>query len=250
MRTRLICANWKMHQNRRSVEEFLADLRKDLPMESGYEVGVFSPFVYLSLFPGFFERIVFWGAQNFYPEDSGAFTGEISLPMLKDIHCPAVLVGHSERRGVFQEDDDLIARKLGKALKSGFRVIFCCGEPLEVRKKGDEREYVHSQLNSAFRGVEREALIRLDVAYEPIWAIGTGITAQPEDAQDMSREIRSWFKERFGDETASELLILYGGSVKPDNIAEIMKGDDVDGSLVGGASLEAESFLEIIRNSL
>jgi len=250
MRTRLICANWKMHLDRASITTYLEKLNDGFVSGDGFEVGLFAPSVYLSQMPGPLGDKVIWGAQNFYPEDKGAFTGEISLPMLKDISCPAVLVGHSERRGVFNESDELIALKMNKALNDGFKVVFCCGEALEIREKGGDAAFVRAQLDSAFAETDPEHLDRLSIAYEPIWAIGTGVTAEPGDAQAMSAEIRCWLKERFGDQIAEKMRILYGGSVKPGNIAEIMSGPDVDGSLVGGDSLDAGSFLEIIRNSL
>jgi triosephosphate isomerase len=185
-------------------------------------------------------------AQNVYWEPKGAFTGEISVSMLEDIGCGMVIIGHSERRQYFGETDASVNRRVHAVLESTLNPIVCIGETLAERESGKHHSVVAQQLAGGLDGLTRQSLLRIILAYEPVWAIGTGRTASPETAQEMHRLIRDWLSEKFGEE-AQEIRILYGGSVKPDNIDALMLQPDIDGALVGGACLEAESFLRIIH---
>lgn len=185
-------------------------------------------------------------AQNVHWEPKGAFTGEISIPMLKDLGCGMVIIGHSERRQYFGETDASVNRRVRAALESTLQPIVCIGETLAERESGKHHSVVAQQLAGGLDGLTRQSLLRIILAYEPVWAIGTGRTASPETAQEMHRLIRDWLSEKFGEE-AQEVRILYGGSVKPENIDALMLQPDIDGALVGGACLEAESFLRIIH---
>ncbi|MBI2107841.1 triose-phosphate isomerase [Candidatus Woesearchaeota archaeon] len=186
------------------------------------------------------------GAQNIYFEDKGAFTGEISPLMLKGI-CKYVIVGHSERRHILNESDELINKKLIAALEHGFTPIFCIGEKLDEREKGMETNVIQNQLKNGLKGISKYKIIKLIIAYEPVWAIGTGKNATPEQAQEMHAFIRSQMKKLCGKEEGDKIRILYGGSVKADNIKSIIMKSDVDGALVGGASLDADGFAKIVR---
>lgn len=188
------------------------------------------------------------GAQNCHFEESGAFTGEVSPQMLKAIGLSHVVLGHSERREIFGESDELIGKKVKAVLEIGLTPIFCCGEPLEVREKGEQNDYVSSQINLALFTLSQEEIEKVIIAYEPIWAIGTGLTASPEQAQEMHKHIRDMIQSKFGSETAGNVTILYGGSVKPDNAAELFSCEDVDGGLVGGASLKSRGFIDIAKS--
>ena len=192
---------------------------------------------------------IFLGAQNMHWEVNGAFTGEVSGFMLKDVGCTHVIIGHSERRLIFHESDEVIAKKIKAAIETGLCPILCVGERLEERKKGKTLEVIKDQLESSLKYLMTSICIpgSIIIAYEPVWAIGTGHTATPLQAQEIHNFIRVWLKEKLGDEMALTTRILYGGSVKPENINELMSEKDIDGALVGGASLKAESFLEIVR---
>lgn len=177
----------------------------------------------------------------------GAHTGEISAEMLKDAGCSHVIIGHSERRSLYGDTDEFINRKLRAALQFGLTPILCCGETLGERDAGNAEQVVNNQLTADLNGFSDEDVAKLIIAYEPVWAIGTGRTATPDQAQQMHGYIRGWLTEKFGTSVSQGLRILYGGSVKPDNIAELMRAEDIDGALVGGASLEAESFAKIVN---
>lgn len=255
----MMAANWKMNKTLREAEEYMAALTPRVEADSGegeVDVAVFAPFTAL----GAVARMagdshpVLAGAQNFYYEDSGAFTGEVSVPMLLDLGVRAVITGHSERREIFGETDTLVARKTDRALSAGLLPVVCVGETKEERDSGGMWDKVSKQVRAVVEGLSDEAASgeladRLVFAYEPIWAIGTGDTATPDDAQDAARRIRELLGELRGEEFADRVRILYGGSVKPDNIEEIMARDDVDGGLVGGASLEAGSFIELVSGA-
>ena len=187
-------------------------------------------------------------AQNCHQEAHGAYTGEITADMLKSVGCEYVILGHSERRAYFGEDDTLIAAKIQRALAAGLRPIYCCGEKLPSREAGEQEQVVGQQIKEALFGLSAEELSQVVIAYEPVWAIGTGVTASPEQAQDMHAFIRGLLKEQFGAESAGAMSILYGGSVKPANAKELFSQGDVDGGLIGGASLKAEDFLAIIES--
>jgi triosephosphate isomerase len=189
------------------------------------------------------------GAQNMSEFDEGAYTGEISWKMLRSAGCEYVILGHSERRQYFGETNDLINRKAKKALTGGLRPIICVGETLKDRESGVTRTVVEAQVHGVLEGLSREEIGRVIIAYEPVWAIGTGRNATPDQAQEVHNLIRGIVQTLFGDLTASELIIQYGGSVKPDNSAALMRQPDIDGALVGGACLKSDSFSAIIRSS-
>ena len=245
----MMAANWKMNKTVGEAEQYMAAL---LPRVAGVEevdVAVFAPFTSLPAVARMAEGSrVIAGAQNLYYEDSGAFTGEVSAPMLQDLGVESVVVGHSERREIFAESDDLVARKTDRALRAGLIPVVCVGETKEERDSGGMWEKVSGQVRTVMQGLEAEVSAeRLVFAYEPIWAIGTGDTATPDDAQDASKKIRDLLTEIKGEEFADGVRILYGGSVKPENAGEIMAQPDVDGGLVGGASLEADSFIALVE---
>ena len=242
----LMAANWKMNKTIREAQEYTAAL---LPRAADeVDVAVFAPFTCLHEVARMAEdSAVTAGAQNFYYEDSGAYTGEISAPMLLDVGAGTVIVGHSERRETFGETDDMVARKAKRAVDAGLLPIVCVGETKEERDTGGMWEKVSGQVGRVIEELGDASGESLVFAYEPIWAIGTGDTATPEDAQDAIGKIRDLLREAAGDDFADSVRILYGGSVKPGNAAEIMAQQDVDGALVGGASLEVDSFVELIE---
>ena len=244
----MMAANWKMNKTVREAQEYTAALLPRAADAEGVDVAVFAPFTSLSEVARMAEdSSVIAGAQNFYFEDSGAYTGEVSAPMLQDIGAGAVIVGHSERREVFGEDDDMVARKAARAVEAGLLPVVCIGETKEERDSGGMWDKVSGQVRRVMEelddDVDGEKIV---FAYEPIWAIGTGDTASPEDAQDAIGQIRSLLAEVRDQDFADAVRILYGGSMKPDNVADIMAQEDVDGGLVGGASLEVESFEKLI----
>ncbi len=188
------------------------------------------------------------GAQNCHQEASGAFTGEISASMLKSVGCSFVIIGHSERREFFNETDELLTKKVDSALSNGLRPIFCCGEKLGTREAGEQEELVKTQLENGVFHLDSESFSKIVIAYEPVWAIGTGKTATPAQAQEMHAFIRSLILKKYGEPIANATPILYGGSCKPDNAAEIFGQPDVDGGLIGGASLKANDFIAIVNS--
>jgi triosephosphate isomerase len=244
----MMAANWKMNKTVREAEEYTAALLpRAADAEEDVDVAVCVPFTCLHEVGRMAEdSAIMAGAQNFYYEDSGAFTGEISAPMLLDVGARAVIVGHSERREVFGETDEMVAKKAKRALEADILPIICVGETKEERDAGGMWEKVSGQVGRVIEELEDAGGESVVFAYEPIWAIGTGDTATPEDAQDAIGKIRGLLGELQGDDFAGSVRILYGGSVKPKNASEIMAQEDVDGALVGGASLEVESFVELI----
>jgi len=251
MRTTLVAGNWKMHKDHREAVELVRELDGLLAGLEGVEVAVCPPFTALSDVARTLEDSgspILLGAQDVYPAPEGAFTGEISPRMLRALGVRYVIVGHSERREIIGEKDDLVAAKARAVLEEGMVPILCVGETLEEREEGKAVSKVQGQLEAALSAwTGDEVSTGLVIAYEPIWAIGTGRTATPEDAQEMNSFIRGWLAERFGQDAASEVRILYGGSVKPDNAGELMAMPDIDGALVGGASLKAGDFAAIAR---
>ena len=189
------------------------------------------------------------GAQNVHTEDNGAFTGEISTSMLKDANCEYVIVGHSERREYFHETNELVAQKAKKVIDDGLKAIVCVGEVLEERKSGKHQDVVKEQVNAVLDLLEGDVSGQFVIAYEPVWAIGTGETASPEQAQEMHAFIRSLLAEKMGEEVSEKVRILYGGSMKPDNAEELLSQKDVDGGLIGGASLKADSYSRILETA-
>ena len=244
----MMAANWKMNKTVREAQDYTAALLPRAEDAEGVDVAVFTPFTCLGEVARMAEDSdVIAGAQNFYYEDSGSFTGEVSAPMLLDLGVQAVVVGHSERREIFNENDEMVARKTAKALESGLLPVVCVGETKEERDGGGMWDKVSGQVERVLEEVKDDLNgDRIVFAYEPIWAIGTGDTASPEDAQDAIGQIRGLLRDLKGDDFADTVRILYGGSMKPENVEEIIAKDDVDGGLVGGASLEAESFIQLI----
>jgi triosephosphate isomerase len=245
----MMAANWKMHKTLRETEDYVASLlpRVEEATERA-DVAVFPPFTALAKAARMAETSrVMVGAQNLFYEDEGAFTGEVSAPMLLDLGVEAVIVGHSERREVLGESDEMVARKVVKALSSGMLPVICVGETKEERDAGGMWEKISGQVRSVINALEGNVSgEELVFAYEPIWAIGTGDTATPDDAQDASRKIRTLLEEMHGEQFSENVRILYGGSIKPENVGEIMSQDDVDGGLVGGASLDVQTFIQLV----
>lgn len=248
MRVPVIAGNWKMHKTLAEARALSQAIRKGTERVSHCQVVLAPPFTTLTAVADVIRgsRLIL-AAQNAYWEPKGAFTGEISFPMLKDVGCGMVILGHSERRQYFGETDASVNRKLRAAMKSTLTPIVCIGETLEQREAGSYHAIISQQLAGGLDGLTHQDLLRIILAYEPVWAIGTGQTASPEIAQEVHRGIRGWLRDRFGDEAARQIRILYGGSIKPENIADLMRQPDIDGGLVGGACLEAESFLRIIH---
>ncbi len=248
MRKRLIAGNWKMHKTLAAARELVAELRtgvEQLGDLHGVEVLICPPFQLL--FPmakAVAGSPIMLGAQNCHEANEGAFTGELSAPMIKDTGCTHVIVGHSERRQFFKEDGPVLAKKVRAAVTAGLNVIFCVGETLQQREAGDTQNVVKRQLNEVVRNdVPSERLL---IAYEPVWAIGTGKTATPEQAQEVHAFIRPLLAGIYDRTAADRIRILYGGSVKPGNAGELLSQPDIDGALVGGACLVASDFVAII----
>ena len=248
MRTPLIAGNWKMYKTVAEAVELVEALMTDLPEIADREVLICPPFTALyPLSPLLSESPIQLGAQNMYGAGQGAFTGEVSPVMLAELNCRYVILGHSERRQVFGEDDALINAKVRSALEHGLKPILCVGETKQERDASKAEEITLGQLRAGLGGLAAEQLNDVVIAYEPVWAIGTGETATPADAQAMHAAIRGALAEHYGHDQAETVRILYGGSVKVDNVDLLMSQTDIDGALVGGASLQAESFLRIIQ---
>jgi triosephosphate isomerase len=248
MRTPFIAGNWKMYTTAAQARHLAADIVRGLGTEDRVRVAVCPPFPYLlpvaEVLRG--SRVAL-GAQNLYPENEGAFTGEVSPPMLLDVGCRYVILGHSERRHKLGETDDFINRKVHKALASGLEVILCVGETLEEREANHTERVLDGQMTKGLAGLSAADMGRVTIAYEPVWAIGTGRNATPEQAEQAHSFLRGRVGELFGEKTARDVLIQYGGSAKPENVAGLLGQPDVDGALVGGASLKADLFLAIVR---
>jgi triosephosphate isomerase len=246
MRLRVIAGNWKMYKTVQEAEALVGALLPRVSGLSDREIVLCPPFPALATVAAACRGTrVAVGAQDVHWEREGPYTGEVSAPMLTAVGCRYVIVGHSERRQHFGENDAVVNRKLKAVLAEGMRPILCVGETLEQRELGLTRAVVEIQLRAGLAGVNRGEVSRLVVAYEPVWAIGTGRHARPEDAQEVIAFLRSVLAELGGEEAAKEVPFLYGGSVKPDNIAGFLVQPDIDGALVGGASLDAESFAAI-----
>lgn len=249
MRKKIIAANWKMNMTIGEAESFLKDFRLEIEEVTGVEIVIAPPFTALpklsELLGG--SQKVRLGAQNFYFEKSGAYTGEISAAMLRDLFVRYVIIGHSERRQIFGETDSFINKKVLVAHASELKPILCVGETLEEREAGKEKLVLETQLRGGLAGVSAEQLVETVIAYEPVWAIGTGKTATSAQAQDAHAHVRAVLAELTDAATADKVRIQYGGSVKPANALELLSQPDIDGALVGGASLEARGFAEIVK---
>lgn len=251
MRKNIVAGNWKMNttvdEGKNLASEVIHMARSEA--DSNVEVVLMPPFVHLINVQPLIssDSNIHLGAQNCHQNEGGAFTGEISAGMLKSCGVTHVVVGHSERREYFKESDGLIAEKVNQVLSSNLIPIFCCGETLDIREAGNQEQVVGSQVEKALFGLSEEEIRKVVIAYEPVWAIGTGKTASAEQAQEMHAFIRSSLAEKYSQESANSISILYGGSVKPENAREIFSKSDVDGGLIGGASLKARDFIDIAK---
>ena len=248
MRKKFIAGNWKVYTTAATAPELASAVARGVGAETRVTVAVCPPFPYLiPVAEALRGSQVALGAQDVYCEKEGAFTGEVSPAMLLDVGCRYVIIGHSERRHVLHESDQLINRKVHAALGAGLQVILCVGETLDEREGNRTEAVLDTQLSGGLAGLKAEGLTSLVIAYEPVWAIGTGRNATPQQAQEAHAFIRRRVGQMFGEKTAAALPIQYGGSVKPDNAALLLNQPDVDGALVGGASLKADSFLAIVK---
>ena len=249
MRKPIVGGNWKM--NKGTSNEAVEMLESLIPQVQGIntvEIIIAAPFTVLtSAYKVLKNTNIKLGAQNMYYEDKGAYTGEISPQFLKGIGVEFVILGHSERRDIFKESDALINKKLKKALSMNLKTIVCIGEHLEEKETGKTKEIIQYQINETFKDLSKEEMIKTVIAYEPIWAIGTGKTATPEQAEEIHIFIRNLLSQKFDKETADSIRIQYGGSIKPDNAEDLFNKNNIDGGLVGGASLQANSFFQIIE---
>jgi len=255
LRRPLLAGNWKMNKTPSEARVWFAEFLEANPgyaegAETAIEVAILPSF---PIVPVAAEQLagssVFYGGQDVSAHESGAFTGEVSASQLADLGSTYVIVGHSERRSYWSESDELVAAKAVTAMKHGLKPILCVGEKLEIREAGKAIEFTLEQLSGSLAGVELENGDELVIAYEPVWAIGTGKTASAADAEEMAAAIRAFIGKRYGDAVAEKIRILYGGSMKPANTAEIMAGPNVDGGLVGGASLQVDSFSQMISEA-
>jgi triosephosphate isomerase len=249
MRSKIIAGNWKMYKDLNESAELLKGLTSKLGvLPQGVQAIVCPPFVSLSLAQKLLEGSpIALGAQNMYPEDEGAFTGEVSPKMLKAAGCRYVILGHSERRQYFKESNDFINTKAKKAIASGLIPIICVGETLEEREKNITDQIVSVQVKGCLKDIPAADVEKLIIAYEPVWAIGTGKVATPAQAQEVHQLIRKLIGQLYSWATAEKVILQYGGSVKPENAKELLHQPDIDGALVGGACLKADSFAAIIQ---
>ncbi len=250
IRTPLIAGNWKMNKTATEGAELVAAIAASVGIESAVQVVVCPPFTALASVSTAVEGThLAVGAQNMHDKINGAFTGEISGAMLRNLHVTHVILGHSERRTLFGEDDAFINRKVLAALEASLKPILCVGELLAEREAGTTQEVVRRQVEKGLAGVPAGKSDQVIIAYEPVWAIGTGKTATPAMAQEVHAFIRQLLTKQFGAEAAARIRILYGGSMKPDNADALLAEHDIDGGLIGGASLEAKSFVELVRSA-
>jgi triosephosphate isomerase (TIM) len=252
MRKKIVAGNWKMNLNLEEGQKLTSEIVNMLKDEHIKDVTVVLNPPFVHLFP--VKKLIgdtpglFLGSQNCSDKASGAYTGETSAAMLASFGASFVIIGHSERREYFKENSELLAAKLRQALDNGLTPIFCCGEPLEIREAGTHEAYVKQQLTESLFGFSPEEMEKIVIAYEPIWAIGTGKTASSDQAQEMHAALRQHLASQYGEALANEISILYGGSANPGNAKELFGKPDVDGGLIGGASLKSRDFLEIIKS--
>lgn len=248
MRKPIIAGNWKMFKTAKEAVSMLLELKQKVKNISDREIIICPPYIALeSAISACINSNITIGAQNVFWEEKGAFTGEIAPSMIKSIGCSHVIIGHSERRQFFGETNGSVNKKIFASLKSELIPIICVGESLNEREANKTFSVIENQINEGLKGLTKEQLLKCVLAYEPVWAIGTGKTASPAQAQEVHHFIRDILEKLFPSNVSSSIRILYGGSVKPDNIASLMNEKDIDGALVGGASLEADSFAKIIR---
>ncbi len=250
----IFAANWKMNKGPHETEDFIKSFVSNIKGEDlTCEVVIAPPFVSLSKLNDLLHEGnhgIQISAQNCSQFDAGAYTGEISALMLRELHVKHVILGHSERRSIYGESDEVINAKLTKALENNLKPIFCIGETLEEREGGKLEQVLRTQVTDGLKGISDRDLAEVVIAYEPVWAIGTGVTATTEQAQEAHAFVRSLIADLYGEDAAAKIRIQYGGSVKPGNSGELMACPDIDGALIGGASLDAQSFFEVIKNGL
>ena len=250
MRKPIVAGNWKMNKSIDEAKQLTSDIKRDLAECLQVDVVLCPPFTALKAVGDVISgSVIKLGAQNMHWEKEGAFTGEISPTMLRDVYCHYVIIGHSERRAYFHETDENVNRKVKAALAVSLRPIVCVGETLEQRKTDQTKRIIEKQVREGLSGVGDE-MSNVVVAYEPVWAIGTGLTATPAQAQEVHAFIRGILANLFGEHSAASVRIQYGGSVKPSNAKELFSAPDIDGGLIGGAALDARSFVEIVKASL
>lgn len=249
MRKKIIAGNWKMNNDLQQSISLIEELKSKLQNKTlNCEVIICPPFTSLTEAKKLIEgSVIKLGAQNMYYEDSGAFTGEISAAMLKSVGCEYVILGHSERRTIFGERDEMINKKIRKAISEKLKPIFCVGETLEEREKDVTEKVIKKQIEKGLKDITPDEILDVIIAYEPVWAIGTGKTATPEQAQEVHHFIRKLLANMYSKDFANLITIQYGGSVKPENARELLSQKDIDGALVGGACLKADSFIGIIE---
>ncbi len=245
MRRFIIAGNWKLNCVLQEAIDLFTSI--EIPISTNVEVMVIPPYIYLDRLKTLPKGGISIAAQNCALHESGAYTGEISIIMLKSIGIEHVLIGHSERREIFHENNEIIKGKIDLALKHQAHIIFCCGEPIEIRNRNEHVEYVKNQIANNLGHLEAQQLQNMVIAYEPIWAIGTGVTASAGQAQDMHKEIRKYIAELWNNDISQKIRILYGGSLNKSNAKELLSMPDIDGGLIGGASLKADEFSNIIK---
>ncbi|MCG8340404.1 MAG: triose-phosphate isomerase [Cytophagales bacterium] len=251
MRPKIVAANWKMNKDLSEGIQLASEVirRIQKAKKRSVQVVLIPPFIHLTTINRLAEREnIYVGAQNCHEQALGAFTGEISALMLRSVGVTFVIIGHSERRQYFKEDDTLLAKKISIALKHDLQPIFCCGESLQIREEEKPIAFVKKQLSASLFHLSQQEMSKVAIAYEPVWAIGTGKTATPEQAQIMHEAIRMQIREKYGKETADNIPILYGGSCNEQNAKKLFACPDVDGGLIGGASLQAASFISIVNS--
>jgi triosephosphate isomerase len=243
----IIVANWKLHKTGAEAQQFIADLHRQCPDPAETEVVLAAPFTALAVMRACLQSTPYsLAAQDVFWEDAGAYTGEVSAPLLVDAGCSYVIIGHSERRQLFGDTDESVGKKVTAALRAGLRPIVCVGESLVQRQADATLTVVEQQIQGALAACGADVMPQVVLAYEPIWAIGTGLTATPAQAQAVHRHIRGLLAQLWGEGVAQATRVQYGGSVRPDNIAALMAEEDIDGALVGGASLEVGSFVQLL----
>ncbi|MFW6019355.1 MAG: triose-phosphate isomerase [Bacteroidales bacterium] len=255
MRKNIVAGNWKMNMLQDEASQLVKDIIKEVEYRNDKSINdrdiiIIPPFPWI---PGAVEKVndfynISIGAQNNYHEPKGAFTGEISPEMIKSAGADYVIVGHSERRMYFNESNEFLKQKVNAAIQAQLTPIFCCGEPLETRENNKQKELIEKQLQESLFHLTKEQISKIIIAYEPVWAIGTGKTASPEQAQEMHHFIRQLIAKKYEDAIAENMVLLYGGSCKPSNAAKLFAKQDVDGGLIGGASLKANDFIDIVQS--
>lgn len=243
---KLVAGNWKMNLSKDQATSLCKRLKEE--QVEGVSFAVYPSSIHIPLAIQHLRDTYYIGAQNCATEEYGAFTGEISAAMIKSYGCDSILIGHSERRKLFEETNAKLMQKVDTALAAEIHVLFCIGETLEEREAGRTEEVLSQQLNQSLFHLSSEEFLKISIAYEPVWAIGTGKAATPETAQETHHYIRETIRKHYSDEVAEGTSILYGGSVKPDNAKELFSQEDIDGGLIGGASLKADDFIEIARS--